>query len=61
MACQPGLFNAGAHGIDVGEMIRADRHALGRTRLLLTLLEKRRSPADGGSMVDALILRLQTP
>ena len=44
-----------------GVLIRADRHALGRTRLLLTLLEKRRSPADGGSMVDALILRLQTP
>lgn len=44
-----------------GVLIRADRHALGRTRLLLTLLEKRRSPADGSSMVDALILRLQTP
>ena len=44
-----------------GVLIRADLHALGRTRLLLTLLEKRRSPADGSSMVDALILRLQTP
>lgn len=44
-----------------GVLIRADRHALGRTRLLLTLLERRRSPADGSSMVDALILRLQAP
>lgn len=44
-----------------GILIRADRQSLGRTRLLLTLLEKRRSPAPGDSMVDALILRLQTP
>ena len=44
-----------------GILIRADRQSLGRTRLLLTLLEKRRSPAAGDSMVDALILRLQTP
>ncbi len=44
-----------------GILIRADRRSLGRTRLLLTLLEKRRSPAAGDSMVDALILRLQMP
>lgn len=44
-----------------GILIRADRQSLGRTRLLLTLLEKRRSPAGGNSMVDALIQRLQMP
>lgn len=44
-----------------GILIRADRQSLGRTRLLLTLLEKRRSPAVGNSMVDALIQRLQLP
>lgn len=44
-----------------GILIRADRRSLAHTRLLLTLLEQRRSPAPGSSMVDALILRLQTP
>jgi hypothetical protein len=44
-----------------GVLIRADRNSLARTRLLLILLEKRRSPATGSSMVDALIQRLQMP
>jgi len=44
-----------------GILIRADRKSLARTRLLLTLVENRRPPAGGNSMVDALIVRLQTP
>jgi hypothetical protein len=44
-----------------GLLIRADRQSLARTKLLTTLREKRRSQAPDDSMVDALIVRLQTP